>query len=232
MENRRVKVWDAPTRLFHWLLVTLVATAFATGFVGGNWIEWHGRAGLAIVGLLVFRIVWGFVGSTYARFTQFVPGPARVLAYLRGQWHGLGHNPLGAFSVLGLLALTAFQVGSGLVADDNISFTGPLKALVSQDTADWFTGLHRFNVWLLGGLVGLHVASIVFYAVIKKHYLLPPMFSGCATTDDPAAEPARGGGWLPFVVAVALAASAVWVASGGLNPPPPAPPPPQAAPAW
>lgn len=226
----RVKVWDVPTRSFHWLLVSLVAAAFVTGFIGGNYIEWHGCIGLAIVGLLVFRLVWGVIGSTYARFTQFVPGPARVLAYLRGQWHGLGHNPLGAFSVLGLLALIAFQVGSGLVSDDNISFTGPLKTLVSQDTADGFTGLHRVNAWLLGGLVCLHVASIVFYAVVKKHYLLPPMLTGYAETDDPAAEAARGGGWLPFIVAVAIAAGAVWAANGGFNPPPP--PPPQTAPAW
>ncbi|MDR1228995.1 MAG: cytochrome b/b6 domain-containing protein [Azoarcus sp.] len=231
MEKLRVKVWDLPTRLFHWLLVTLVAAAFATGFVGGNWIEWHGRCGLAIAGLLVFRLVWGVIGSTYARFAQFVPGPARVLAYLRGQWHGLGHNPLGAFSVLGLLALSLFQVASGLVADDNISFTGPLKDLVSQDCADWFTGLHRLNIWLLAGLAGLHVASIVFYAVVKKDYLLLPMITGTKTVDDLALAPARGGGWLAFVAAVAIAAAATWAAGGGFDPPAP-PTPPQAAPAW
>ncbi|MDR1423652.1 MAG: cytochrome b/b6 domain-containing protein [Azoarcus sp.] len=230
MEKLRVKVWDVPTRLFHWSLVVLVAAAFASGFVGGNWIEWHGRCGLAVVGLLVFRIVWGFIGSTYARFVQFIPGPARVLAYLRGQWHGLGHNPLGAFSVLGLLALTLFQAGSGLVADDNISFTGPLKALVSQDTSDGLTGLHRLNVWLLGVLICLHVASIVFYALVKKHFLLPPMLTGMAETDDLLAKPLRGGGWVAFIAAVLIAAGAVWAASGGLIQPPP--PPAQEAPAW
>ncbi|MDR1660830.1 MAG: cytochrome b/b6 domain-containing protein [Azoarcus sp.] len=231
MEKLRVKVWDLPTRLFHWLLATLVAAAFATGFIGGNWIEWHGKLGLAITGLLAFRLVWGVIGSTYARFAQFVPGPARVLAYLRGQWHGLGHNPLGAFSVLGLLALISFQVASGLVSDDNISFTGPLKNLVSQDAADWMTGLHRLNVWLLAGLACLHVASIVFYAVVKKDYLLPPMITGTKLVDDPALVPARGGGWLAFIAAVAIAAGATWAANGGLNPLPP-PPPPQTAPAW
>jgi len=230
VEKLRVKVWDVPTRIFHWLLVMLVAAAFASGFVGGNWIEWHGRFGLAIVGLLVFRIVWGFVGSTYARFAQFIPGPARVLAYLRGQWHGLGHNPLGAFSVLGLLGLTLFQVSSGLFADDDISFTGPLKALVSQDTSNWLTGLHRLGVWLLGALICLHVASIVFYALAKKHFLLPPMLTGVAETDDLRAAPLRGGGWLAFIVAVLIAAGAVWAANGGLIQPPP--PPAQEVPPW
>ncbi|MDR0717140.1 MAG: cytochrome b/b6 domain-containing protein [Azoarcus sp.] len=230
-KTRRVKVWDLPTRLFHWLLVALVAATFVTGFIGGNLIEWHGDLGLAIAGLLAFRLVWGVIGSTYARFAQFVPGPARILAYLRGQWHGLGHNPLGAFSVLGLLALLLFQVGSGLISDDNIAFTGPLKSLVSQETSDWLTGLHKQNAWLLAALASLHVASIIFYAVVKKDYLLLPMITGVKVVDDSDANAvaARGGGWLPFIVAVAIAAAAVWAANGGLNPPPP---PPQAAPAW
>jgi len=231
MEKRRVKVWDLPTRLFHWLLVLLTIAVFVTGFLGGNWIELHGQLGLAIGGLLAFRLVWGVIGSTYARFTQFVPGPARVFAYLRGQWHGLGHNPLGAFSVLGFLILMSFQVVSGLVSDDDISFTGPLKALVSQDTANWFTGLHQINVWLILGLVCLHTLSIVFYAVVKKNNLLFPMFTGVKAVDNPALEPARGGGWLAFIVAVLIAVGVVWAANGGLISPAP-PPPPQAAPAW
>ena len=231
MEKRRVKVWDVPTMLFHWLLVLLTIAACATGFLGGNLIEVHGQLGLAITGLLVFRLVWGVIGSTYARFTQFIPGPARVFAYLRGQWHGLGHNPLGAFSVLGLLALMLFQVSSGLVSDDNIAFTGPLKALVSQSTADQFTGLHKLNTWLIIGLVSLHTLSVIFYFVVKKNNLLTPMFTGHKTVDDPALESARGGGLLPFVLAVLVAAAVTWAASGGLNPAP-LPPPPQAAPAW
>lgn len=232
MEKYRVKVWDLPTRLFHWFLVLLTIAAFATGFLGGNLIEAHGLLGLAITGLLAFRLVWGVVGSTYARFSQFVSGPAQALTYLRGQWHGLGHNPLGAFSVLAMLALMLFQAGSGLVSDDNISFTGPLKTWVSQDTADWMTGLHKINAWLIVGLVSLHTLSVVFYAVVKKKNLLTPMFTGHQNVDDAKLESARGGGWLPFTVAVLIAAAATWAASGGLNPPPPPPPPPQEAPAW
>ena len=229
MEERRVKVWDIPTRLFHWLLLLLTIGAFVTGFLGGNLIETHAQIGLAIAGLLVFRLVWGVVGSTYARFTQFVPGPARVFAYLRGQWSGLGHNPMGAFSVLGLLALMLFQVGSGLISDDNIAFTGPLKTLVSQTIANQFTALHKLNVWLIAGLVGVHTLANLFHTFVKKDNLVLPMFTGYKTVSDPALEPARGGGWLPFILAVLIAVGAVWIADGGLNPPPPPPPPP---PAW
>ncbi|MDR2207800.1 MAG: cytochrome b/b6 domain-containing protein [Azoarcus sp.] len=226
MERYRVKVWDVPTRLFHWLLLLLTVGVFITGFLGGGLIELHGQFGLAIAGLLAFRLVWGVIGSTYARFAQFVPGPARVFAYLRGQWHGLGHNPLGAFSVLGMLVLMLFQVVSGLVADDQISFAGPLRALVSESTANWFTGMHKLSVWLIVGLVSLHTLSVIFYAVVKKNNLLFPMFTGHKTVDDPSLKSARGGGWLAFVLAVLVAAAVVWVANGGLNPPPPPPPPP------
>ena len=109
MSTRTIRIWDLPTRLFHWLLLLLVVASFVTGWVGGNLIEWHARAGIAITGLLAFRLVWGFVGSTYARFAHFVPGPGRLLTYVRGQWRGLGHNPLGALSVLALLAILIFQ---------------------------------------------------------------------------------------------------------------------------
>jgi cytochrome b len=246
MEKRRVKVWDSPTRLFHWLLVLLTVATFATGYWAGNQtfvafieklpgssssIALHGQLGLSIVGLLVFRLVWGVIGSTYARFTQFVPRPTQVFAYLRGQWHGLGHNPLGAFSVLGMLVLLLFQSVSGLVADDNISYTGPLRSLVSQSTADWFTGMHHLVVWLLVGLVCLHTLTVIFYAVVKKNNLLFPMFTGYKTVDDPTLESARGGGWLSFILAVMVAVAVVWIANGGLNPAPP-PPSPQTAPAW
>lgn len=247
MGKQRVKVWDLPTRLFHWLLVSLTIAVFVTGWVAGSWIDLHGDLGVAIGGLLAFRLVWGVIGSTYARFTQFVSGPARILAYLRGQWHGLGHNPLGAFSVLGFLALMSFQVGTGLVMDSEAPFTGNLNALmsktlnallshdnaalVSQNIAKSSVGLHIFTVWLIVGLVSLHTLSIIFYAVVKKNNLLFPMFTGYKAIDDPTLKPAHGGGWLAFIVAALIAAGAVWAANGGLNPPPP-PPPPQTAPAW
>lgn len=110
---------------FHWLLVAALLGAVITGQLGGGLIEWHGRFGLAIVGLVAFRLVWGIAGSTYARFAHFFPTPARVKAYLAGQWRGEGHNPLGALSVFGLILLLTAQVLSGLFANDDITFTGP-----------------------------------------------------------------------------------------------------------
>lgn len=231
MSKQVVRVWDLPTRVFHWALVVLTAGVFASGLIGGNLIVWHGRLGVAIAGLLAFRLVWGVLGSTYARFTHFVPGPGRIRAYLRGQWREPGHNPLGALSVLGLLGVMIFQVVSGLVANDDIAFEGPLYAIVSKSTSDWMSSLHRQNIWIIGGLIALHVLAILYYAHVKKDNLVKPMITGVKEFPEPAPRPAQGGGLVSFVVALAVAAATVWVATGGLVSPPP-PPPPQSAPAW
>tara|TARA_R110001583_G_scaffold149564_1_gene301651 strand:+ start:13955 stop:14650 length:696 start_codon:yes stop_codon:yes gene_type:complete len=231
MSKQVVRVWDLPTRVFHWALVVLTAGVFASGLIGGNLIVWHGRLGVAIAGLLAFRLVWGVLGSTYARFTHFVPGPGRIKAYLRGQWKEPGHNPLGALSVLGLLGIMIFQVVSGLVANDDIAFEGPLYAIVSKSTSDWMSSLHRQNIWIIGGLIALHVLAILYYAHVKKDNLVKPMITGVKEFPEPAPRPAQGGGLVSFVVALAVAAATVWVATGGLVSPPP-PPPPQSAPAW
>ena len=232
MNTKHVRVWDLPTRLFHWLLVVLMIGVFVTGLEGGNLIVWHGRLGVAIAGLLAFRLVWGFVGSTYARFAHFVPGPGRIKAYLKGEWEGLGHNPLGALSVLALLAVATFQVVSGLVSNDDIAVEGPLYVLVSKDTSDWLTGLHRLNIWLIGALVALHVAAVLFYVHVKKDNLVKPMITGVKAVEDPAAQAAKGGGLVAFIIALVFASGTVWPATGGLLSPPPPPPPAQAAPAW
>jgi cytochrome b len=225
----QIKVWDLPTRVFHWVLFLAVSAAIGTGLQGGNWMVWHGRLGLLIIGLLAFRLVWGLIGSTYARFGQFVPTPGRVLAYLRGQWHGLGHNPLGALSVLALLALLLWQSLSGLFSNDDIAFDGPLYDLVTKATSDWLTGLHRQGLWLILALVTLHVLAVLFYKFVRGKDLITPMLTGTKSTDERGAEPARGGGLLAFAIALVIAVAAVWIADGGLLPPPPPPPPP---PAW
>jgi len=231
MKTYSIRVWDLPTRLFHWALLALVVAAFTTGQLGGNLIVWHGRIGLAIVGLLVFRLVWGLVGSTYARFVNFIPSPRQVLNYLRGHWQGLGHNPIGALSVLALLALLIFQAGSGLMANDDIAFEGPLYPLVSKDTSDWLSGWHRQIVNLLIGLVALHLSAILFYALVKKDNLVRPMITGVKEVADRAARPAVGGGPAAFVLAAVIALGAVWAASGALLPAPPISPA-ATAPAW
>lgn len=173
-----IHVWDLPLRLFHWLLVLTVAFSIVSGELGGNLIDWHGRAGVLVLGLLVFRIVWGFIGTVHARFSSFFPTPARVWAYLKGQWQGYGHNPLGALSVIALLAVLAGVVGTGLFANDDIAFHGPLFDLVSKDLSDRLSGWHARLFNILAGLVILHVAAIVFYARVKKHNLVVPMLTG------------------------------------------------------
>lgn len=225
--SARVLVWDLPTRLFHWSLVVLVVAAFVTAKIGGNAMVWHGRIGLAVIGLLVFRIVWGFVGSTYARFAQFVRGPAAIFAYLRGEWRGLGHNPIGALSVLGLLGVLALQAATGLFANDDIAFEGYLATLVGSELSTRITGIHMLFEKLLMALVALHIGAIIFYAHAKKQNLVKPMLTGWT---DGNGESAKGGGTVAFIAAVLIAAAAVWAATGAFLPPPPAPPVGQQAP--
>jgi len=221
--SNRILVWDLPTRLFHWLLALGVGAAIVSGEVGGKWIDWHGRIGLAILGLVVFRLVWGMVGSTYARFGHFFPTPAKVRAYLKGDWRGHGHNPLGAFSVFALLGVLLLQVGSGLFANDDISFFGPLFDLVGQQLSNRLTGLHHLAGKVLLLLIGLHIGAIAFYARVKKDNLVKPMLTGWKEADH--GESATGGGLLALVLALGLAAGAVYGASGlWLPEPPPAPP--------
>ena len=168
MSTKRIKLWDLPTRLFHWLLVIGVSAALITGNIGGTAIEWHGKIGLAIVGLIVFRVVWGLIGSSHARFASFFPTPASIAAYLRGQWLGIGHNPLGALSVLGLLALVALQLSTGLFGNDDIAFRGPLYDLITKDLSDRLTAIHELTSNALIALIVLHLAAIAFYATSRR----------------------------------------------------------------
>lgn len=212
MNSKRIRLWDLPTRLFHWLLALGVAAALITGQLGGNLIDWHGRIGIGIAGLIVFRLVWGLVGSTYARFSQFMPTPASIQAYLAGQWRGEGHNPLGALAVLGLLAVLLVQVVTGLFGNDDIAFVGPLFNVVSKDLSDRLTGVHHLISNIVIALVGLHIAAIVFYARARKRNLVKPMLTGWK--DNGEGESARGGSLIALIVALLIAAAAIYGASG------------------
>ncbi len=220
MNSKRFRLWDLPTRLFHWLLVLSVGAAVVSGQLGGKLIDWHGKIGLLVVGLITFRLVWGLLGSTYARFANFLPTPGVIKAYLRGEWRGHGHNPLGALSVFGLLALLAGQVITGLFSNDDIAFTGPLAALVGNDLSNRLTGIHHLLSNLLIGLVILHVGAIVFYGHVRKQKLLKPMVTGWGEGEG---QSATGGGLLAFVVALVVALGAVYGASGVWLPKPPPP---------
>jgi len=214
MDAKRIALWDLPTRVFHWALVILIVAAYTTGQIGGAAIDWHARIGLTILGLVVFRLVWGLIGSTHARFASFFPTPSTVLAYLRGQWRGVGHNPLGAFSVFGMLALIMVQFGTGLFANDDIAFDGPLAKLISKELSDRLTGIHLFSINLLIALVVLHLAAILYYVGFKKEKLIKPMINGWKVVEPGAGESATGGGVIAFVVALLIALAAVYGASG------------------
>ncbi|GGE61299.1 cytochrome b561 [Streptosporangium jomthongense] len=222
---KSIPLWDLPTRLFHWLLVLAVTGSLVTVNLGGTWMLWHERFGLAIVGLISFRLMWGLVGSTYARFWHFIPGPVAISAYLKGEWQGLGHNPLGGLSVLAMLGLLGFQAVSGLFATDAIAFNGPLYRAVSSGWNDTITSWHKLTEWFIYGLIGLHVATVFFYTLVKKDNLISPMISGRKIVDDKQHKERQGGGAIALIVSLAIASFAVWVASGGLLPPPPPPPP-------
>lgn len=177
-----VRIWDLPLRLFHWSLVPLVVFSVVTAKLGGNWMDWHMRSGYAVLTLLVFRLLWGFAGPRYALFAQFVRGPRAVLAYLRaargaGQQHA-GHNPLGAWSVLALLAALLVQAGTGLFANDEIATEGPLSKLVSGATASLMTRIHSLNQNVIYALVALHLAAIAYYFFAKRENLVAPMITG------------------------------------------------------
>jgi cytochrome b len=178
----RIRVWDLPIRLFHWSLALAVTVAIATGKAGGAWMDIHGKAGLTIIGLVVFRVVWGFVGSTHARFRDFAPTPAKLRAYLQGRWQGAGHNPLGALSVFALLGLLALQAGTGLFSNDDIAFSGPYFASVSAALAERLTGWHHVIGNVLLWLAALHVVAIAFYFVVRKDNLVKPMLTGWKET--------------------------------------------------
>lgn len=179
----RTRVWDLPTRLFHWSLAACVIATYVTGRIGGNAMDWHMRGGFTVLALVLFRIFWGFVGSHHARFANFVRGPAGVIEYLRTIRAGIhrptaGHNPAGALSVLALLAVSLAQAGFGLFANDDIATEGPLAKYVSDSTSSLLTQLHQINANVLLALVLLHVAAIAFYFFRKRENLVVPMIFG------------------------------------------------------
>ena len=230
-----VRVWDLPTRLFHWLLAAALPAAVGTGMLGGDLMVWHVRLGLFILGLLAFRIVWGLIGGRNARFASFVRGPAAIRAYLRGEWRGAGHNPLGALSVLAMLALIGLQIGSGLFADDDIAFRGPLADLAADDWTSRLTALHALTQYGLIGVVLLHAAAIAWYVRIRRENLVKPMLTGYKQLPREQAAPDAPGtarGALAFVVASAIALACVYAAAAGLATPAPAPAAPVQTPAW
>lgn len=182
------RVWDLPIRLTHWLLVILVGCSWWTA--ENDRLDWHTWSGYGILTLLLFRIYWGFFGSTTARFRHFIQGPRAVWAHARELFSRpgkptLGHNPMGGWSILALLALMASQVGLGLFAEDVDGLaSGPLSYMVSYETARWAAETHEAVFELLLVFIVLHIAAILFYWVYKRNNLIPAMFTGRAQLAD------------------------------------------------
>ncbi len=227
MQKQKIQVWDLPIRLFHWLLVITIALSYLSIEIGGAWADWHSRLGALALGLIVFRVLWGFLGNQQARFSHFFPTPSRLIQYFKGQWQGLGHSPLGGLAVLTLLGLTGIVVVTGLFANDDITLFGPLYPLVNQSSSDWLTGIHAiaFNALLI--VIALHLLAIAFYWAVKKNNLVKPMLTGkkelktLNQPDHPKTKPAY------FFISIALALFVVWLTFGSVltdllaTPPPP-----------
>lgn len=183
-----ILVWDVPTRFFHWLLVFLVGNLFYTGFAGE--MVWHFRLAYVVLTLIFFRICWGFIGSTYSRFSSFLFPSLELIDYIKNLFnphplkHYTGHNPLGGLSVMVLLSLILIQVISGLFTTDDIASEGALYGLVSTKVGSFFTKIHKLNFKLLLSFIILHISAVLFYLFYRKENLIKPMLSGYKTTQE------------------------------------------------
>jgi cytochrome b len=210
----RVRVWDAPTRLFHWALVLLVGFSWLSA--RQFWMEWHVLSGYAVLALLLFRIVWGLIGSETARFSHFLAGPLAVLRHLshlhrREPDRAIGHNPAGGWMVLLLLVLLCVEAVTGLYANDQVLTEGPLAATVSEATGYWLNHIHVVNFKLIELAVLLHVAAVAAYAVLKGHNLVRPMVTGWKRLPADLRPPRLANPLLALVLAAIAASAVAWL---------------------
>ena len=215
---RTVRIWDLPTRLFHWALVFSVIGAYIAVKIGN--MDWHIRLGEWVFCLILFRILWGFVGPHYARFSQFIKGPSSIVKYLKDGKKVYGHNPLGALAVIALLVLFAFQAVTGLYTGDGYFYQGPLYT-IGRGIRDSMTSWHQQTEIYMILLVVLHVLAVFFYKFFKKDKLITPMITGKATlgNDAPAVTNIEQSGamWLRFIITFGLAVLVTYYISNGLS---------------
>jgi cytochrome b len=210
-----VKVWDLPTRLFHWTLVLLMVLQWWSA-ENSETMDYHMWGGYAVLVLVLFRLVWGLVGSETARFSSFVRGPGAALAYFKALSRGetplyLGHNPMGAWSIVALLTLLLIQAGTGLFANDDIMVEGPLYGWVSKGTSDWLTSVHRLNFNLLLLLIAVHVGAVLFYLLVKRENLVHPMLSGRKQLPGAVQAPRLVSPWRALAALVTALAAVGWL---------------------
>lgn len=212
----RTRLWDLPVRVIHWCFVLLIPALWWTAENGE--MSLHMQLGTILLQLLVVRILWGFVGSSTARFTSFVRGPGAVLGYLRslrGKGHApaVGHNPAGGWSVIALLAVMSLQVALGLFSgDEDDGVTGPLYNLVTYGTASQATELHRFIFNLILAFIALHLAAIAYYRIVRRDNLIAPMVTGSRHMPTGTQGLVRAPAWrLVLCVVIAFAVGwAIW----------------------
>jgi cytochrome b len=218
----KIRVWDVPVRLFHWLLLGLVGFSWWSGEQGNEWMKFHGWSGYAILTLVLFRIAWGIVGSDTARFSHFVRGPRTSYAYLRSLLERrpfvyLGHNPLGGWMILSLLLLLLVQAITGLFGNDDSDFEAPLSHWLSHSTSSLITTLHAYNFDLLLGLIGLHVAAVLVHQLLRRDDMIKAMFTGMKT-DIPGATAGHmastGRALALFGSMAALVYALLWIGGG------------------
>jgi cytochrome b len=212
-----VRVWDWPVRAVHWAMAVLLVVLVTTAQIGGNAMEWHIRAGETMLALVLFRILWGFVGSRYARFASFLRGPGAVASYARSlsrpphELH-VGHNPLGGWMVIALLVALLIQAGTGLFSNDDVLTEGPLVRFISKDLSDTISGFHLKNAWVVVALASIHIAAVLYYLIALKENLIAPMLHGSKTL--PASQAESDQTPMRHAKAVALLAAcafAVWL---------------------
>ena len=220
MQNNRlaVHIWDLPTRLFHWALVVCIVGAFVSVKLGGLYMDWHVRFGCTALGLILFRLLWGIFGPRYARFAQFLRGPAAVASYLKGGVAPAGHNPLGALSVVALLLVIGFQAASGLFSTDDIMTQGPLFGHVSEAFAAAMTSWHKLNEWVIIGLVALHLVAVAWHALVRRKRLVRAIITGKVDAKDvPAGTPPTQDGiaiWLrALLLGACVTGLVLWIRS-------------------
>ncbi|HMO44839.1 MAG TPA: cytochrome b/b6 domain-containing protein [Rubrivivax sp.] len=218
-----VRVWDLPTRAFHWVLALTIVGSVVSAQIGGGAMVWHFRFGYLVFTLLAFRALWGLIGGRWSRFASFIYAPGTVLRYLRGEsradeHHEVGHSPLGSLSVFALLGFLALQVATGLVADDDIANVGPLNRFVSGGVANQATHWHiDFGKWILLALVALHVATVLYYLWRRGRNLVRPMIVGdkALPAGTPPAADSAATRLLALAVAALCAAGVGWVVNLG-----------------
>jgi cytochrome b len=179
----KIRIWDLPTRLFHWGFSLAVIGAIVTDLL--DEIVWHSYCGYTALVLVVFRIIWGFIGPRHARFSSFVPSASALKDFIKGKaFTSFGHNPLGALSVIAILLIVLVQASSGLFADDEISFQGPLTKYVAENVVKLMNQIHATNHLLVYGIVALHLLAIFYYQWKKKNNLIGPMIYGDKEIDQ------------------------------------------------